>query len=190
MQKWNISTYRARRVDEKNDATRLVVFTPKGLVIRMSKMAHLCTFCWIQQTISPSPSLGKISKCIRKVLFGSSTTYYGLWSSDLPLANCQHLKIQDLTIPLLIQHFLYIYFYPQYLTSSYFQSLLNITFFARIRWHLPLVLKYIAQIVTNFLLLYCCHFWHFKRQNSGSKHVEEDTFRSVNIDILIRCKIY
>ena len=27
MQKWNISTYRAQRLDEKNDVIRLVMFT-------------------------------------------------------------------------------------------------------------------------------------------------------------------
>ena len=44
MQKWNISTYRAQRVDEKNDVIRLVMFTSKRMVIRMSKMAHLMYF--------------------------------------------------------------------------------------------------------------------------------------------------
>ena len=44
MQKWNLSTYRAQRVDEKNDIICLVMFTSKVLVIRMSKMAHLMYF--------------------------------------------------------------------------------------------------------------------------------------------------
>ena len=39
MQKSNISTYRAQRVDEKNDVIHLVMFTPKVMVIRMSKVA-------------------------------------------------------------------------------------------------------------------------------------------------------
>ena len=103
MQKWNISTYRAQRVDEKNDVICLVMFTSKVMVIRMSKMAHLMYF--LLNTEKNRPSLGKIFKCIWKVLFGPFTKYYGLWSSVLPLANCQHLKIQDFTIPLLTQHF-------------------------------------------------------------------------------------
>ena len=44
MQKWNISTYRAQRVDEKNDVICLVMFTSKVMVIRMSKMAYLMYF--------------------------------------------------------------------------------------------------------------------------------------------------
>ena len=163
MQKWNISTYRAQRVDEKNDVIRLVMFTSKVMVIRMSKMAHLMYF--LLNTEKNRPSLGKIFKCIWKVLFGPFTKYYGLWSSVTPLANCQHLKIQDFTSPLLTQHFFYfiiffLYFYTptppplhQFLTNSYVQSLLNIPFSARIRWDLPRVCKDIAQTVTNFLLL-------------------------------------
>ena len=44
MKKWNISTYTAQRVDEKNDIICLVMFTSKVMVIRMSKMAHLIYF--------------------------------------------------------------------------------------------------------------------------------------------------
>ena len=44
IQKWNIPTYRAQRVDEKNDVICLVMFTSKVMVIRMSKMAHLMYF--------------------------------------------------------------------------------------------------------------------------------------------------
>ena len=39
MQKWNISTYRAQRVDEKNDVICVVMFTSKVMVIRMWKKA-------------------------------------------------------------------------------------------------------------------------------------------------------
>ena len=124
MQKWNISTYRAQRVDEKNDVICLVMFISNVMIIRMSKMAHLMYF--LLNTEKNRPSLGKIFKCIWKVLFGPFTKYYGLWSSVLPLANCQHLKIQDFTSPLLTQHFLKIfhfiilfyfilYFYSQFL---------------------------------------------------------------------------
>ena len=44
MQQWNISRYRAQRVDEKNDVVRLVMFTSKVMAIRMSKMAYLMYF--------------------------------------------------------------------------------------------------------------------------------------------------
>ena len=109
MQKWNISTYRAWIVDEKNDVIRLVMFTPKVMVIRMSEMAHLMYF--LLNTEKSRPSLGKIFQCIWKVLFDPFTKYYGLWSSDLPLTNCQHLKIQDSTSPVLTQHFLILFYF-------------------------------------------------------------------------------
>ena len=111
-----------QRVDVKNDVIRPVMFTSKVMVIRVSKMAHLMYF--LLNTKKNRPSLGKIFKCIWNVLVGPFTKYYGLWSSDLPLANCRHLKIQDFTSPLLNQHFLkfylfiFWYFYPQYLTNS------------------------------------------------------------------------
>ena len=88
MQKWNISAYRAQRVDVKNDVIRPVMFTSKVMVIRVSKMAHLMYF--LLNTKKNRPSLGKIFKCIWNVLVGPFTKYYGLWSSDLPLANCEH----------------------------------------------------------------------------------------------------
>ena len=97
MKKLNISTYRAERVIEKNGVFCLVLFTTKVMIIRMSKkwlIFHI--FCRVQQKLSPS--LGKIFKYILKVLFSPSTKYHGLWSSELPLARCQHLKIQDLIL--------------------------------------------------------------------------------------------
>ena len=62
MQKWNISTYRAQRVDEKNDVICLVMFTSKVMVIRMSKMAHLMYF--LLNTEKNRPSLGKWIRCL------------------------------------------------------------------------------------------------------------------------------
>ena len=44
MQKWNISTNRALSVDEKNGVICLVMVTPRGMVIKMSKMAHFMYF--------------------------------------------------------------------------------------------------------------------------------------------------
>ena len=77
-------------------------------------------------------------------------------------------------------------FYPHYFMNSYVQSLLNIQLSARTRWNLPHVLKYIAQTVTNVLLLLGenkkkSHFWHFKGHNSGSKHdnYTDDQFFSI-----------
>ena len=54
-EKWNISTDKAQRADEKNGVICLaVMFTPRVMVIRMSKIAHFCVFCWWQQKISTS----------------------------------------------------------------------------------------------------------------------------------------
>ena len=156
MQKWNISTYRAQRVDEKIVVICLVMFTSKVMVIRMSKMAHLMYF--LLNTEKNRPSLGKIFKCIWKVLFGPFTKYYGLWKSILPLVNCQHLKIQIPPVLCWLSFFFFFlfffwYFYPQFLTNSNVQSLLNIPFSAKTRWNFPRVPKAIAQTLTNFLLL-------------------------------------
>ena len=37
MQKWNISMYRAQRVDEKNDVICVVMFTSKVMVLECEK---------------------------------------------------------------------------------------------------------------------------------------------------------
>ena len=44
IQKRNISVYRTQRAVQKNYVIRLVLFTPKVMVIRMSKMAHFMYF--------------------------------------------------------------------------------------------------------------------------------------------------
>ena len=50
-----------------------------------------------------SSSLGKIFKCIFKVLFVPFRKYYGLCTSGQPLAKFQRLKLEDFGIPLLTQ---------------------------------------------------------------------------------------
>ena len=77
MQKWNISTYRAQRVDEKNDVICLVMFTSKVMVIRMSKMAHLMYF--YLNTEKNRPSLGK---WVRN-LIASERSYLALLQNTL-----------------------------------------------------------------------------------------------------------
>ena len=109
MQKWNISAYKAQKVNEKKNVIRLVMSSSKVMVIRISKMAHLMYF--LLNTEKNRPSLGKIFKCIWKVLFGPFTKYYELWSSVLPFADFQNLKIQDFTSPLLTQYFLKFFVY-------------------------------------------------------------------------------
>ena len=71
--------------------------------LRCQKWLISCTFCWIQQNIISS--LGKIFKCICKVLFGPFRKCYGLRTSELPLAKFQRLKMQDFGIPLFTQKF-------------------------------------------------------------------------------------
>ena len=46
MQKWNIPTDRAHRVDEKIGVTCLLsMFTSAVIATEMLKMAHFCIFC-------------------------------------------------------------------------------------------------------------------------------------------------
>ena len=51
---------RAQRVHDTNGFIRLVMFTSRVMVIKISKWLILCTLRWIQQKITPS--LGKIFK--------------------------------------------------------------------------------------------------------------------------------
>ena len=55
-----------------------------------------CIFWWRQQNISHN--LGKIFKCIWKILFSPFRECYVLLGSELPLARCQPLKIQGFSI--------------------------------------------------------------------------------------------
>ena len=53
MHKWNTPTDRAKRVDEKNGVICLViVFTPRFMVNKVSKMAHFLYFLYFQGLIS------------------------------------------------------------------------------------------------------------------------------------------
>ena len=81
------------------------MFTSKVMVIRMSKMAHLMYFL-----LNTEKKTYPVWARYLNVLVGPFTKYYGLWSSDLPLANCQLLKIQDFTSPMLNEHFLHFFY--------------------------------------------------------------------------------
>ena len=63
MQKYNKSSDRAQRVDEKNGGICLVsMFTPGDMVIKSQSWLIYCIFCrWQQKT---SHILGKIFKCM------------------------------------------------------------------------------------------------------------------------------
>ena len=63
------------------------------MVIKISKMIHFLYISWWQQNINPI--LGKVFKYIWKILFRSFKNFYRLLGSELPLAGCQPLKIQD-----------------------------------------------------------------------------------------------
>ena len=84
--------------------------------LKCQKWLILCTFCWIRQKINPN--LGKIFKCICKVLFGSFRKYYGLCTSELPFSKISTFK--DFGIPLLTLIFILFIsnIYPQRLTNS------------------------------------------------------------------------
>ena len=97
----------------------LVMFTPKVMLIKMSKIPHFMYLLLYTASIS----LGKIFECIYHlsivkfylsllqntidyVVLIPFTKYYRLRSSEPPLAKFQHLKIQDFGISLLTQQFL------------------------------------------------------------------------------------
>ena len=104
MQKWNILTDRAQRVDGNSRVICSVMFTSRVMVIIMSKITFLC---YLLMTTKISPDLAKIFKCTWKVLFIFFRKRYWLLGSKLPLERCQPLKIQDFDIFLLTQQFFY-----------------------------------------------------------------------------------
>ena len=117
MQKWNIPTDRAERWDGKNGVICLVMFTPKVMVIKMSKIAHFLYFL-LMPAKNQSHSLDKIFICIWKILSSSFRKCCGLLDSELPLTRYQPLKIQSFIIVLLTQQGFFLYFYPRNFTKA------------------------------------------------------------------------
>ena len=94
IEKSNIPTDRAQRVDEKNGVICLfIMFTPRVIVIKMSKMAHFLYF--LLMAAKTSHNLRKVFGCIWKILLSSIRKCYGLLGSELPLARYQPLKIDN-----------------------------------------------------------------------------------------------
>ena len=119
-------------------------------------------------TTENQPQLGKIFKRIWKVLSSFFMKYYGLSGSDLSLAGCQHLKIQDFGILLLTEHLFL--FLP---TISHERLTSNPTIFCKNS------IRSFTCILPKFWQIFFCyqreipkisHFGHFKDHNSGSKH--------------------
>ena len=105
MKKWNRPTNRAQRVDEENRVNCLVVmFIPRVIVTKVSKMAHFLYFLLMPAKISHS--LDKIFTCFWKILFSSIRKCYGLLDSELPLARYQLSEIQGFVIFCLLSSFL------------------------------------------------------------------------------------
>ena len=97
MQKWNIPTERAQRVDKKNGVICLIImFTPRIAVIIDIKGLFFVFPADDSKIVYHS--LGKIFKCIWKNLFGSFRKCYGLLGSEVPWARCQALKTQYFSI--------------------------------------------------------------------------------------------
>ena len=61
---------KAESADAKNEVICLIVFTPRVIVIKMSKMAHFSVFS-ADDSKKISQSLGKIFKCTWKILLNS-----------------------------------------------------------------------------------------------------------------------
>ena len=103
MQKWNIATNRAQRVDEKNGIICLViVFTPGVMVIKMSKMAH---FLYFQQTTGKNQSQFGQNTCIWKIFVALSENA---------------LEFRDFVADSAV----FSYFYPWYLTNGNSKAIL------------------------------------------------------------------
>ena len=81
----NILTDRAQRVDEKNGVIHLFMFTPRVMVIKISKKAHFMYF--LLDTAKYQSQFGQDISIHLKGLIGPFRKYYGLCISELPLAN-------------------------------------------------------------------------------------------------------
>ena len=91
------------------------------------KHDYFCIFCWWQQKINHS--LGKIFKCVWKILFSSFRKCYGVFVSELPLARCQPFDIGNFRW---LNSFFYI-FTLKYLTNTNSKSLLTTPFLAELK---------------------------------------------------------
>ena len=83
MQKWNIPMVRAPRVYEKNGIISLfIMFTPKDVVIKISKMAHFLYFLlvaaknWSQFRPNIYVHLKELTKFFKKMLKN-----FGFWAT-------------------------------------------------------------------------------------------------------------
>ena len=104
MQKWNIATDRAKKVDGKNRVICLVImFTSWGMVIKMSKMAHFLYFLMM-----PAKNESWFGQNIYVILFSSLRKCYRLLDSEQPLAWYQLWKMHIFFIFLLTQQLLYV----------------------------------------------------------------------------------
>ena len=92
------------------------MFTPRVMVINMSKWLVFCIFYWWQQKISHN--LGKICKCIWKILFRS---FRKCCHFVLPFGRCRPLKMQSYGIFCCLSSFFFLHFYSQYFTNGNFK---------------------------------------------------------------------
>ena len=107
-----MSTDRAQKVHGKNGAICLVImFVPRVMVIKMSKMAHFLYF--LLMLAKNQLQFGQTIMCIWKFLLSFLRKHYGLLDSELPLGRHQHLKVQCFIIFFADSTVLW-YFYPQY----------------------------------------------------------------------------
>ena len=103
LQKWNIPTNRAQRVDEKNGIICLViVFTPRVMVIKMSKMALVLYF--LQMTGKNQSQFGQ-NTCIWKIFVALSENT---------------IEFRDFVADSAV----FSYFYPWYLTNGNSKAIL------------------------------------------------------------------
>ena len=114
MQKWNITTNKARRDGKKGVICLVIMFTPWVMIIKMLKMVHFFYFLLMLAKISHN--LDKTFTGIWKILFSSLRKCHGLLDSELASAIYQPLKIEF--------HYFFAdsavlwYFIPWYLTNS------------------------------------------------------------------------
>ena len=116
MQKWNIPTDRAQIVDGKNGfVCPVITFTPRVMVIKMSKMAHFLYFL-LMPAKNQSQFGQNIYVYLKDFIQLSQEMLWivGFWGTISKTSNFEDTEFHYLFADSAI----FLYFYPRYLTNG------------------------------------------------------------------------
>ena len=116
MQKWNIPTDRAQRVDEKNGVICLVImFAPRVMVIKVSQMSHFLYF--LLMPVKNQSQFGEnIYVHLKNLiwLFQKILWIVGFWATISKISTHEDTELHYFFADSAV----FWYFYPRYLTNG------------------------------------------------------------------------